>query len=122
MKSIAFPNMFTSSRTQMYEDRDATLSNLKLLLQSFKGSLLGDPFYGTRLNKVIYSNNHQILRDLIIDDVYMSIVTFMPQLKVERSDIDVYGDDINLFVTIRATNLLNYTTNLYEVNLTETEE
>lgn len=121
MRSLAFPKMFTTTRTNTIEDREATLSNLKLLLLSFKGSLLGDPNYGTNLSRIIYSNNHQILRDLVIDDIYMAIGEFMPQLRVPRENISIYGDGINLYATINATNLLNYTTNLYEINLTNTE-
>ncbi len=121
MYSLAFPDMFTTSRTKLYKDRDATMNNLKLLLLSFKGNLLGDPYYGTNLHKIIYSNNHQILRDLIIDDIYVAIAEFMPQLKVARENILVYGDGTNLYATINAVNLLDYTTNLYEINLTETE-
>lgn len=121
MYSLSFPDMFTSSRTKLFEGREATLSNLKLLLQSFKGNLLGDPYYGTNLHKIIYSNNQQILRDLIIDDIYMAIAEFMPQLRVSRRDIIIYGDGTNLYATINAVNLLNYTTNLYEINLTEAE-
>ena len=119
MYSLAFPNMFTTSRTKLYEDSKATLSNLKLLLLSYKGNLLGDPYYGTNLHKIIYSNNHQILKDLIIDDIYTAIAEFMPQLKVNRDDIVVWGDKTNLYATIIATNILNYTNNLYEINLTE---
>lgn len=122
MYSLSFPDMFTTSRTKLYKDRDATMSNLKLLLQSFKGNLLGDPYYGTNLHKIIYSNNHQILRDLIIDDIYVAIAEFMPQLRVARRDIRIYGDGENLYADINALNLLNYTTNLYEINLTEETE
>lgn len=122
MYSLSFPDMFITSRTKLYKDRDATMSNLKLLLQSFKGNLLGDPYYGTNLHKIIYSNNHQILRDLIIDDIYVAIAEFMPQLRVARRDIRIYGDGVNLYADINALNLLNYTTNLYEINLTEETE
>ncbi len=121
MYSLAFPGMFTTSRTKLYEDRQAALSNLKLLLLSYKGNLLGDPYYGTNLHKIIYSNNHQILKDLVIDDIYTAIAEFMPQLRVPRDNIVVWGDKTNLYATITATNILNYTTNMYEINLTETE-
>lgn len=121
MISIAFPNMFKPARTNLLEDREATMSNLKLLLQSYKGNLLGDPYYGTNIDKIIYSNNYQILKDLIIDDIYIAIAEFMPQLRVARSDIDVYGDGTHLYTSISATNVLNQVNNLYEINLTETE-
>ena len=35
-----------------YKDKEATLSNLKLLLGSSKMSLFGDPYYGTNLKKL----------------------------------------------------------------------
>ena len=41
MKSIAFPEMFTTSGTNIVEDAEATISNMKLLLASWKKSLIG---------------------------------------------------------------------------------
>lgn len=122
MYSLSFPDMFTTTRTKLFSERDATLSNLKLLLLSFKGQLLGDPYFGTNIHKIIYSNNTQILQDLIIDDIYVAIAQFMPQLRVERKDIEITGDGRHLYAKINATNLTNYTTNMYEINLTQTTE
>jgi len=43
MKSIAFPNIFNRTTVNLVSDYDATLQNLKLLLQSDTDSLFGDP-------------------------------------------------------------------------------
>ena len=116
--SIAFPDMLSSSRTNVVEDTDATISNLRLLLLSNKNSLLGDPYFGTELKEVIYSQNGPIIRDLIIDEIYTAIAVFMPQLSVARDNIEVESDGIDIYASFTALNLLNYTTNLYNIKLT----
>ena len=78
MYSIAFPEMFTTATTNLVVDYNATLSNLKLLLMSDKLSLFGDPYYGTNLIQMLFENNNTILKDLLIDDIYTAIATFMP--------------------------------------------
>ena len=46
----------------------------------------------------------------------------MPQLVVNRKDITVTSNGANIYVAIRALNLLDYTTDLYNINLTQSEE
>ena len=93
-----------------------------LLLLSDKGSLFGDPYYGTSLKKLIFEQNNIVIKDLIIDDIYTNILTFMPQLLIKRSDITITHDLANVYVNIKALNLLYYTTDLYNINLTSSEE
>ena len=80
--SLAFPNMFSSESVNLYKDKQATLTNLKLLLATEVTSLFGDPGYGTRLMQTIYSQNDFVLRDLVIDEIYTAIKTYMPQMLV----------------------------------------
>ena len=47
MYSIAWPNMFSGKGTKLVSDHDATVQNLKLMLLSDRGSLFGDPYFGT---------------------------------------------------------------------------
>ena len=120
MKSIAFPQMFTRTVTNTVSDHDATLQNLKLLLWSEKGELFGDPYYGTGFKKYLYDQNDLVLEDIIIDDVYTTIALFMPQIKVNRKDIKLIRDDKGqLSVTIKCTNLVDFTTDLYTIVLME---
>lgn len=122
MVSLSFPEMFNGVRSYTHKDHEATATNLKLLLASDRGSLFGDPYYGTNLKRFLYSPNDVILKDLVIDEIYTSIVTFMPQLKLSRKDITVTSDKTNVYVTIKAVNILNYEVDLYNINLTNTDE
>lgn len=122
MKSIAFPIMLGNSSTNIIKDHDATSSNLKLLLLSDKTSLFGDPYFGTNIKKLIHDQNNIVLRDLVIDDIYTAITTFMPQIIVKRGDIKVASDRSNVYVNIKCLNLIDYTTDLYNINLTSDEE
>lgn len=123
MYSIAFPKMFSDTRSLLLKDKEATASNLWLLLKSDKLSLFGDPYFGTSLKKVIFEQNDSILVDLIIDEIYSTITTFMPQIKLLRENITLTSDNIDVFCNIRCTDLTDYTTNLYQINLTsETRE
>ena len=120
MYSLAFPDMFAKSgvKTMLLEDHEATFSNLKLILSSTKNSLLGDPDFGSLLKNKLFEQNTPILQDLVIDDIYTTILTFMPQLALKRSDITVSSNGIDLFATIKCTNLINYELDAYTINLT----
>ena len=122
MYSFAWPDMVKNTSANIIENHPATVSNLKLMLLSNKKSLLGDPYYGTNLKKLIFEQNNQVLKDLIIDDIYTSILTFMPQLVLSRNDITVTSDKHKVYINIKATDVLDYTTNLYNITLTEGEE
>ena len=122
MKSFNFPNMFNKTNSLIINDYYATVSNLKLLLYSDKYSLLGDPYFGTNIKRMLYNQNNSVLKDLLIDDVYDAIVKFMPQLRLSRNDIDIKQKDTDLYCIIKCVNIIDYTTNLYEINLMENEE
>ena len=121
MKSININNMFSNISTNTILDKDATMQNLKLLLETSKGELFGDPYFGTNLKKMIYDQNDIILKDLVIDDIYTAIKTFMPQIEVDRKDISAEvkpnGNKAVLQVTMSALNKLTYETNLYNIAL-----
>ncbi len=121
INSIAFPDMLSSTRMNVISEDDATASNLRLLLLSPRKSLFGDPYYGNELKDVIFSQSGQIIKDLIVDEIYTAIAVFMPQLSVSRDDISIETDGVELYTTFKATNLLNYTTNLYNIKLTNND-
>ena len=121
INSIAFPDMLSSTRMNVISEDDATTSNLRLLLLSPRKSLFGDPYYGNELKDVIFSQSGQIIKDLIVDEIYTAIAVFMPQLGVSRDDISIETDGVELYTTFKATNLLNYTTNLYNIKLTNND-
>ena len=118
MYSIAFPKMFSDTRTLLFKDSKATASNLVLLLNSSKMTLFGDPFFGTSLRRAIFEQNDGILLDLVVDEIYTTIITFMPQIQVKRNDITLTQDGVDVFCNIKCLDLTDYTTNLYSINLT----
>lgn len=120
MRSIRFPNMFTKTSTLTVDNYYATLQNLKMLLFSEKGELFGDPYYGTNLKKFLYDQNDYVLKDLVIDDIYTAISTFMPQIKVERRDITIKIEGNIVKAYIKAVNQVDFQTNLYTIVLLDT--
>jgi phage baseplate assembly protein W len=117
MKSIRFPDMFNSNSTKVVKDLDATKQNTILLLYSEKGELFGDPYFGIRLKRYIYEQNNYILKDIIIDEIYTQLALFMPQLKVVRSDIKITQDKTKLYCSFKATNQIDFTTDMYSLVL-----
>ena len=104
MKSIEFPKMFNKNSTRIRKDLDASKQNTILLLKTEKGELIGDPFYGIRLKKYLYSQNNLILKDIIIDEIYTQIALFLPQIKVQRKDIQIILDNAKLYCKIKGIN------------------
>lgn len=121
MNSIAFPNMFSRTVTNTVSNYDATLQNLKMLLWSEKGELFGDPYFGTGIKRYMSDQNDYILKDILIDDIYTAIITFMPQIYLTRKDITLVSDLAKVSVTIKAMNRADYITNLYNIILLEAE-
>lgn len=118
IKSLNLTNMFTSAKTNLLEDKAATAQNLRLLLGSDRYALFGDPYYGTNLKRFIFEQSSSMIRDVIIDEIYTSILTFMPQIFVDRKNIKVDTDGIDVFAEIKAVNKLDHTVDLYEICLT----
>lgn len=118
MYSIDFPDMFSSAKTNLLLDKEATLNNLQLLLLSDRWSLLGDPYYGASFKKAIFEQNNVILRDLIVDEIYTVILLFMPQVKVERRDIKIRSDKQYLYADIETLYKPDNTINLYTLVMT----
>ena len=117
MYSIDFPEMFSSNGTRLLKDNEATISNIKLLLASWKGSLFGDPYFGTKIKNFIYEQNNIVLKDLIIDDIYVSLTQFIPQINVKRTDIELIHNETSVYVNINCINKLDKEVNSYNILL-----
>ena len=123
MYSIAFPNIFNGSTVNLYKDYDAIKSNLKNLLYSNKGGLFGDPYYGTNLKHILFDQAAKdIIKELIKDDIYEAIFSYMPQTTIQRDYIDVDIQNTFVSVTIKAKNDLGVVSDLMQIKLLNTEE
>lgn len=120
MKSLDILNLFQSiNSTGVVEGHDATIQNLKLLLLSNKMTLFGDPYFGTNLQNLIFNKNNKILKNIIIDEIYTAITEFMPQMSIDRNEIDLKIEREKISLVINSKNNLNYITDLYNINLTD---
>ena len=118
MYSIGFPNIFNGSTVYLNKDYDAIKTNLKLLLGSNRGGLFGDPYYGTKLKTVLWDQAHDdIILELLKDDVFEAIYSYMPQITVKKDDITVTKQNNFVNVTIKVTSDSGVESNLYEITL-----
>lgn len=123
MYSIAFPDIFNGSTVNLYKDYDAIKSNLKNLLYSNKGGLFGDPYYGTNLKHILFDQAAEdIAKELIKDDIYEAILSYMPQTTIDRDYIDVNIQNTFVSVTIKVKNDLGIVSDLMQIKLLNTEE
>lgn len=90
-KSFSFPNLIDSKSGGFKEitDKEAVKQNIRLLLYSSKTELLGDPYFGTNLKRLIFEPNDVIIRDLVIDEILTVIRTFVKEVTVTRDDIKI---------------------------------
>lgn len=122
MNAVKFPDMISLNRTNLVVDKKATEQNLICLFKSQKKTMFGDPYFGTNLQRLFYENNNDILRDLVVDDLYTAIENFMPQIKVLRKDITVKSVGNELRVDIKAQNVLDFSFTNYSIQLLTAEE
>lgn len=116
--SIGFPKIFNGSRVNLSKGRNAIKANLTALLASDKGALFGDPYYGTRLKSLLWEQAYDpIVRDLIKEDVFEAIYSYMPQITVKRDSIKIDVIDNIVMASIEVTDDLGIESNLYEIAL-----
>ena len=93
MYSIAFPNIFNGSKVNLTKDYDAIKVNLKSLLMSNRGGLYGDPYYGVNLKQILWDQACKpVVVELLKDEIFNAIYSYMPQVSISRDDIDVTVD------------------------------
>lgn len=127
MRSIKFPNMFSTNSTNVWKSNEylkATKQNAILVLHTEKGELLGDPYFGLLLKHYLFDQNNYILRDAIIDQIYTQLALFIPQVHVDRKDIDIVQDKEKgkLYCTFSGTNQIDYQFNTYNLVLFDENE
>lgn len=123
MYSLAFPKIFSAGKTNLVQDFDAIVQNLKLLLSSEKRELFMDPYFGTNLKRMLYEKGNHFLKDIVIDDICVAINTFMPQIIITHKDvnIDIRKDGVYCLITGLANS--GTSDNIIELNLlTEQDE
>ena len=119
MYSLAWPNIFSRSKTNLLEDKQAALNNLKLVLGSCKQELFGDPFFGTELKKYFFMQNSIWLEDLVIDTIYEAIKRYVPQIVSARKNIKVERSMSTLYINIEFQYITDKTVDAINIELIE---
>ena len=92
-------------------------------MSSDKGSLFGDPDYGTVIMKYLFEQNDNVVKSLLIEKIYMAIKQFMPQLIVDRKNIKVTAPTMkSIQIEITAINKIDYQLDTYSIELVENSE
>ena len=122
MRSFKFPKMFKSNNSQIWradEYGKATKQNALLLLQSERGELECDPYFGILLKHYMFNQNSYILKDMLIDTLYTQIAIFLPQIRVTRNSIDIVSDKTKgrLYCKFSGINQIDYTHNTFNLLL-----
>jgi hypothetical protein len=122
MRSLKFPKIFNLNSTNVWKSSEylaATKQNTELLLQTERGELFGDPYFGLMFKHYLYSQNSFILKDIIIDIIYTQLALFIPQLHVNRQDIDIIQDKEKgrLYCNFSAVNQIDYQVNTFNLIL-----
>ena len=122
MRSYKFPKMFKSNSSQIWREDEygkATKQNALLLLQSERGELECDPYFGILLKHYLFNQNSYILKDMLSDTLYTQIAIFLPQIRVSRNSIDIVSDKQRgkLYCSFHGINQIDYTHNTFNLLL-----
>lgn len=122
MRSFKFPKMFRSNSSNVWREdeyNEATKQNVLVLLQSERGELECDPYFGVLLKHYMFNQNSYILKDMLIDTIYTQIAIFLPQVKISRNSIDIITDAKKgkLYCSFSGTNQIDYTHNTFNLLL-----
>jgi hypothetical protein len=114
--------MFKSNSSNIWradEYGKATRQNVLLLLQSERGELECDPYFGILLKHYMFNQNSYILKDMLIDTIYTQIAIFLPQVRVTRNSINLVADRHKgrLYCSFSGTNQIDYTHNTFNLLL-----
>lgn len=122
MYSFGFPTMLRSTGALLLKDKEAIKSNMLLLLSSERRTLFGDPYFGSELKKYIFEQSGSIIPDLLMDELYTCIKTFMPQVLINRKDIHVFVENKVLYAQLKYHYVIDNTSDLFTIQLTESTD
>jgi hypothetical protein len=114
--------MFRSNSSRIWREDEynkATKQNALLVLQSERGELECDPYFGILLKHYMFNQNSYILKDILLDTIYTQIAIFLPQIKITRNSVDIIADSVRgrLYCKFSGINQIDYTHNTFNLLL-----
>ena len=119
--------MFRPNSTNVWktsEYLDATKQNAFLTLQTERGELACDPYFGLMLKHYMFSQNNYVLKDMLIDIIYTQLALFLPQIKINRNSIEIIQDKERgkAYCRFSGTNQIDYTHSTFNLLLFENSD
>ena len=119
MISVAIPKMITQCG-MLVQGREAIKEGLSLLLNTPCGDLWCDPAFGCNVRNRLFDTADRVTEVLMIEDIYAAIQNFAQYIRVSRDDITVTRRGRGeITISVKATSLLDYTTDIYNIDLTQ---
>ena len=108
--------MFNSVYTNVTEDITSDINNIDLFFNSKKGELFGDPHFGTLIHSFLFDQNGVILKEVLLNEIYEEIRQYLPQLIIDRKNIDIKQIRDRLYLTLNCS-INGAPPNLYTIEL-----
>lgn len=109
--SIRHPNEFSavSGKTQLVKEINSINQSIGLLLKTTKGELYGDPYFGSSLFSLIFSDvNGETLYQLIKEEIVKTLTEQETRILISEEDITIqdagFSLNISMAYQIRNTN------------------
>lgn len=73
--------------------------DLKVLLMTEKGTMLGDPEFGSDLYKYLFNKSNELTASLIRDEIKRCVEEYFDYVLVKNIDIEFDGNNVNAKIT-----------------------
>ena len=73
------------------------------------------------LKKILFEQNNTLLTDIVIDEICSAVEQFVPQVFLSRKNVQLISDGANVIAKIKYMKLDDYSTNMFDINLTDYE-
>jgi len=121
VNTIGFPKIFNGNSTIIKSGQEATKQSIRLLVSCESGEFFGDPDFGVRLKRYFFEQNNNILKDILIDELYTKIVAYCPHIYLERKNIVVFASGSKLVANITYRDQETFITDMFSLVLFRTE-
>lgn len=108
---ISTQNVFTST----YKTLDQTINDLKFLLLTMPGEIVGNPSFGTNLLRIIFEPNNSFIKQDIDEEIRTAVSTYFGVGLIEITSIDVTTPEDDPQLTYDVVVKIQFNVNVVEV-------
>ena len=83
-----------------YSTQEAVISNLKNLILTQKGERYMQPNFGTNIRSVLFENNTEDVRDLLLETIETDIQYWLPYVSLSQVDVSASDDAHSLNIKL----------------------